>query len=84
MSIGNFLEVLSQRILVGIILVGRLGVAADEVWPFMISDKNVTSVNPPDNNCDNFSWRHVRFKTIHNRRIVWEETRLSKSVNILY
>ena len=29
-SVGNFREVLSQRILVGIILVGRLGVRAHE------------------------------------------------------
>ena len=31
MSIGNFPEVLSQRILVGIILVGRLGVRRNEI-----------------------------------------------------
>ena len=32
MSIGNFLESLRQAILVGIMLVGRLGVQANMAW----------------------------------------------------
>ena len=38
MSIGNFPEMLSRRILVGIILVGRLGVHTDHWLPGQMCD----------------------------------------------